>query len=358
MDKGQYQDFSKRLMEAMKAKGYLASRSPKGICIQTLAQFAGASEQICRRYVRGDALPDYEKITKIAHSLQISPGWLLFGEQSIPTENSLPYIQKIAYLMGIRPYMDRKSFVVGIKRRISYQSLAETLYVEPHQGIVNSGSPSRQQLRRVIKGLEKAGLIEIQSTSKHLILKCLLADADKPNQNNPDTNPTQQLGSIKQELNPAISRNFKEISNKAHKDQIAKPDTPHNSDPFCIYLGKQFEEFWGSYPQQTDKPNAWRAFMKINPDEVLFAKMMQALNEQISSYEQLQKQGAWVPNWKYPANWLAQEGWNHSLTPHTSKEYEHEKNRGTSSKRSVVNNFWGTCSQGAGLSFDDIESAQ
>lgn len=97
MDKGQYQDFSKRLMETMKAKGYAASRSPKGICIQTLARFAGASEQICRRYVRGDALPDYEKIIKIANSLQVSPGWLLFGEQSEPTENSLPISEDLLY---------------------------------------------------------------------------------------------------------------------------------------------------------------------------------------------------------------------------------------------------------------------
>lgn len=280
--------------------------------------------------------------------------FLFINTHELSALMGLPYIQKVAYLMGIRPYMDRKTFVVGIKRRISYQSLAETLYVEPHQGIVNSGSPSRQQLRRVIKGLEKAGLVEVQSTDKHLILKCLFANTDNPIQNKPNTNPTQQSGIENPEINTDIPRAYNKGFINPNTDQIAKPDIPHNSDPFCIYLAKQFEEFWGSYPQQTDKPNAWRAFMKINPDQVLFSKMMQALKEQISSYEQLQKQGAWVPNWKYPANWLAQEGWNHSLTLHTSKEYAHEKNRGTSSKKSAVNNFWGTCSQGASLSFDDL----
>ncbi|WP_423202348.1 transcriptional regulator [Legionella beliardensis] len=66
----------------MKAKGFTASRSPSGICIQTLSQFSGASEQICRRYIRGDALPDYEKIKEIAKHLNVSAGWLLFGENS------------------------------------------------------------------------------------------------------------------------------------------------------------------------------------------------------------------------------------------------------------------------------------
>lgn len=97
MDKGQHADFAKRLIESMKAKGHVASRSPKGICMQTLAQFAGASEQICRRYVRGDALPDYEKVIKIAASLQISPGWLVFGEQNSPLENYLPISEDLLY---------------------------------------------------------------------------------------------------------------------------------------------------------------------------------------------------------------------------------------------------------------------
>ncbi|HHS5297144.1 TPA: protein LvrA [Legionella pneumophila] len=47
----------------------------------------------------------------------------------------LPYIQRLVYLMGIRPYMDRQSCIVGIKRRISYQSLRETLYVGPIAGV-------------------------------------------------------------------------------------------------------------------------------------------------------------------------------------------------------------------------------
>ncbi|HHS2948409.1 protein LvrA [Legionella pneumophila] len=83
----------------------------------------------------------------------------------------LPYIQRVVYLMGIRPYMDRQSCIVGIKRRISYQSLRETLYVGPIAG-VKTGSPSLQQ--------ERAGLIEIQSTERHLILKCIYAELDNP----------------------------------------------------------------------------------------------------------------------------------------------------------------------------------
>ncbi|TIE23194.1 transcriptional regulator, partial [Legionella pneumophila] len=46
MSKGPYQTFANRLISTLKEKGYSASRSPNGICIKTLAEFTGASEQI------------------------------------------------------------------------------------------------------------------------------------------------------------------------------------------------------------------------------------------------------------------------------------------------------------------------
>lgn len=99
MSNGSHQSFAKRLIQTLKDKGYTASRSPNGICIKTLADFTGASEQICRRYIRGDALPDYEKIMNLAKHLEVSPGWLLFGEEKLTRnveleENVLHYILK------------------------------------------------------------------------------------------------------------------------------------------------------------------------------------------------------------------------------------------------------------------------
>lgn len=75
-----YTEFAERLISAMKLRGYGSSRSPHGICMKSLAKFADASEQICRRYMRGEALPSYDKIIAIAEALTISPSWLLFGE--------------------------------------------------------------------------------------------------------------------------------------------------------------------------------------------------------------------------------------------------------------------------------------
>ncbi|MDP3559286.1 MAG: helix-turn-helix transcriptional regulator [Legionellaceae bacterium] len=102
MNASKYKDFSNRLIESMKANGYAVSRSPSGICMRTLAKFAGASEQICRRYIRGEALPDYEKILRIAHHLNTAPGYLLFGDpvntkSTVIEDDLLHYILSKSY---------------------------------------------------------------------------------------------------------------------------------------------------------------------------------------------------------------------------------------------------------------------
>ena len=128
MSKGPYEIFANRLINTLKEKGYSASRSPNGICIKTLAEFTEASEQICRRYIRGDALPDYLKIKKLAEHLQVNPGWLLFGDegQAIPLKNNidetlLHYILKQSHHLypitrkGNNHYAD---FVLGLIKEV------------------------------------------------------------------------------------------------------------------------------------------------------------------------------------------------------------------------------------------------
>lgn len=84
--------FAYRLRDAMIAEGYNSRRSTSGVCIHSLAKITGYSVQICRKYLRGEALPEPLKLIEIAEKLHVSPGWLLFGEaHNIPnkSENKL-----------------------------------------------------------------------------------------------------------------------------------------------------------------------------------------------------------------------------------------------------------------------------
>lgn len=72
--------FAHRLRDAMLAAGFNSRRSTSGVCIHKLAHITGHSVQICRKYLRGEAIPEPVKLIEIAASLQVSPGWLLFGD--------------------------------------------------------------------------------------------------------------------------------------------------------------------------------------------------------------------------------------------------------------------------------------
>lgn len=280
--------------------------------------------------------------------------FLFVNSEELTALTGLPYIQQVAYLLGIRPYMDRNTLIVGIKRRISYQSLAEMLYVEPHQGLVNSGSPSKQQLRRVLKSLEKAGLIEIQSSDFHLILKCRLANAGNSFPNKPNTNPARQAGTNSSKINNELSSNYENEKPKLDSQENPKPDIPHNSERINTCLGQMFETFWALYPKQVDKPRAWKAFSGLNPDQALFSTLVESLKKQIRHHQNLINQGIWMPDWKYPANWLAQESWKQVITTQTAKELKNEASKPNNPRKNNFDVFWNSCSQGAGLSFDDL----
>ncbi|HAT1978833.1 TPA: hypothetical protein KKX11_001064 [Legionella pneumophila] len=239
----------------------------------------------------------------------ISLSFLFANAHELAALLELPYIQRLVYLMGIRPYMDRQSCIVGIKRRISYQSLRETLYVGPIAG-VKTGSPSLQQMKRAVKSLERAGLIEIQSTERHLIVKCIYAELDNPDPKKavpkpylyPDTNPTQEDA-----LESGESCNFRQKLNIANNTEA---DPPQKSEDYnYIYMCSKFEKFWKSYPHPVDREAAFYQFRELNPDDKLFEKIMARLHGQIESYNLQVMLSEWVPKWKYPANWLAKKCW-------------------------------------------------
>lgn len=73
--------FSYRLIKSLKSKGLESFRSKTQVRISELSKVCGCSHQMARRYVIGDALPDIEILVKMAIWLEVSPSWLLFGEE-------------------------------------------------------------------------------------------------------------------------------------------------------------------------------------------------------------------------------------------------------------------------------------
>jgi hypothetical protein len=120
---------------------------------------------------------------------------VLLSDEELQALEGLPHLHRCLYIFGIRRYMDYSTGITGIKRKISYKSLSEEVYINPHQGMTDTKTKSIAQLKRAVKFLEKAGLIAVHSivtkTEKQLILKCILASWDKSVQNKPVPNPYQ-----------------------------------------------------------------------------------------------------------------------------------------------------------------------
>lgn len=250
----------------------------------------------------------------------------------------LSHIQQLAYLRGIRPYMDFKTGLVGIKRRISYQSISEQLYVEPYQGIKGQ-SFSRDQVRRAVAGLVRVGIIELQSEGLQLILKCQLAPRSFSVQNKAAINPPQKA-TINPHNKSLVDPGFSQDGvSKADIVESPKAATPLIKDNY-IYLLSQFEKFWLFYPEKKSRQLAWKAFELLNPDNALFNKMLEALQAQLKNHEAKQANGIWSPPWKYPANWLAQRCWEDEVTLDKTQENKraaHRKNTGSESTKDM---FW------------------
>lgn len=88
--------FAYRLRDAMLAAGLNSQRSTSGVCIHKLAEMTGYSVQICRRYLRGEAIPEPAKLAEVAEKLGVSAGWLLFGDSHgiSPKDNNTILINK------------------------------------------------------------------------------------------------------------------------------------------------------------------------------------------------------------------------------------------------------------------------
>ncbi|HHF7373995.1 hypothetical protein [Legionella bozemanae] len=277
----------------------------------------------------------------------------LINHQELEVLSGLPHIQQLAYLRGIRPYMDGKTGVVGEKRRISYQSIAEQLYIEPHQGI-KSQSWSRDQIRRAISGLVRVGIIAIQSEGMQLILKCELATRHYSVQNKAAINPPQKADRNLHEknfVNAGLSGSEPLKADIAESPKAAIPQS--NNNYYFIYLKKRFESFWELYPLKKAQQKAWEVFQTLSPSDALIEEMLTALQAQINFINLLKSQGEWVAPWKYPANWLAQHCWKDELITPTAKESKHAPHKTNYSQSKTTDALWESCKSGY---IDEYES--
>lgn len=106
----------------------------------------------------------------------------------------MPHAPRLVYLY-LRQKMDKITRIVGVKPKISYQSISEFLSVTPKSGRQRKEEfkPTLDQMRWYIEVIEKQGLIKKIPAEKQLIFALIHAVYPKLAQNEePQRNPSQE----------------------------------------------------------------------------------------------------------------------------------------------------------------------
>ena len=92
---------------------------------------------------------------------------------------------------------------------------------------------------------------------------------------------------------------------------VTSPSDIRNPDIRNPSSNGMFDMFWNEYPKKKSKPDAERAFQKLNPDESLLKKILSAIERAKKSQDWLKDNGQYIP---FPATWLNGRRWEDELT--------------------------------------------
>lgn len=103
-------------------------------------------------------------------------------------------------------------------------------------------------------------------------------------------------------------RQFKTLSGydriKRHRDR------KKNSENIELHTQLWFEKFWAAYPRKIGKKKAKAIWEKLNPDETLVNKIIEAISAQGESVQWKKDGGVFIP---HPSTWLNGERWNDEM---------------------------------------------
>lgn len=131
-------------------------------------------------------------------------------EQEILRRSELSHPAKLLYLLGLRPYMDYRTAIVGKARRISYQQLHEVLEFIPLPGSQRGkGDYTQSAIRNLIIELERMGLVRrLPNDHRALFLECLVADREDASKNRNVRGTSQSSVRGTTDINPCVGKGF------------------------------------------------------------------------------------------------------------------------------------------------------
>ncbi len=93
---------------------------------------------------------------------------------------------------------------------------------------------------------------------------------------------------------------------------VNPPIAPKKPGAMDVEKTPGFVSFWAAYPRKVSKPQAINAWRKLNPDEVVLAAILSAIERYSRSDQWLRDGGKFIP---HPSTWLNNRRWEDLVEP-------------------------------------------
>lgn len=211
----------------------------------------------------------------------------------------LPMLAREIYVFGLRPFMDFGSGVVGVKRGVSWKSIAEELYVEPHQGI-KGGEPTEKELRRALAWLQRSGLVGPNQADRRLVFELQLATRDQSARKKVGSKWADEVGSY---LGGAQPSNDEPLTEEEGREvgggELLKVGTPPVSDLPTASSAREQPNDAGRFVMHDQwEPSArgWSAALfrnALDPGSLTDERLREFRSYWINRTDKYQSQGQW-----------------------------------------------------------------
>lgn len=152
-----------------------------------------------------------------------------------------------------------------------------------------------------IKADPKSGLLELQNGTQLVLKQDYIRPKSVPKESQSRTEFSPEAGHTKESKNISKENSKDSVCERANEPKIPKPQL--NDISRCE---DQFERWWLLYPKKINKAQAYKLWVKIDPDDELVSLILSATETALATQQWIKADGQYIP---HPANWLKGERW-------------------------------------------------
>ena len=156
---------------------------------------------------------------------------------------------------------------------------------------------------------------QLQTSGERIAFRFMRGQIDR---NTEISEARSRAGASKKEQNETNENKPEQPETKSPKEKEKEKEKQKENKNKSVTREtvESFEAFWKEYPNKKAKPDAIKAWRKLNPDEELAGRIMAGLSKWKTSDQWTRDDGRFIP---YPATWLNSRRWEDEVSVATRR---------------------------------------